>query len=101
MTKIEFVLPEGDQVDLEVEFGRLMMERAEENPAFAKENPWGEYWVLQGKILHAIQWSFIGEEEYDDEGEYTGINFDEGLDFQVDCSWHITDNYVEGENYDD
>ena len=90
MTKIEFVLPEGDQIDLECTFRELMLARAAADSNFARTNPWGEYQVLQGKILHGIQWSFIGEEEYDEE-----------IDFEVDCSWHITENYVEGEDYDE
>lgn len=101
MAKIEFVLPEGDQVDLECEFRDLMLERARDNPEFARTNPWGEYLVLQGKILHGIQWSYIGEEEYDEDGNSLGINFEEDIDFEVDCSWRITENYVEGEDYDD
>lgn len=80
MTKeIEFILPSGDQVDLEIEVRNIMIQRAIDNPDYVNKNPWGEFLVLQGDILHGIQWSYVGDAEYDEDGE---------PDFEIDCSWH-------------
>lgn len=96
-------LPEGDQVDLECDFGDFMVAKATENPQFAIDNQWGESYVLQGNTLHGIQWKYVGlepvytedyDENIDDELQIIGWEFEDGVvDFEVDCSWHEEENY--------
>lgn len=94
---IEFTLPPGDQVDLECAVRELMIQRAKDNPGFANEFPWGEFEVLQGNILHGVQWKYIGEEVYDENENIIGLEFEDGEpDFEIDCSWHINENYPYG-----
>ena len=93
---IEYRLPAGDQGDLEHEVRNLMIKRAEEDPEYASLHPWGEFYVLQGNILHGIQWSYVGEEFYDGTtGKFTRIEFPDGVDWEVGCSWHEEESYVE------
>ena len=90
---IEFVFPEGDQVDLERNLREAMIERAISDPQYAFMHQWGEFFVKQGNTIHGVQWSYIGLEiDYDDAGNPLGSWRweDDGLgpDFEVDCSWH-------------
>lgn len=102
MTKeIEFTLPPGDQVDLEIEIFKLMVQRAIDNPEYADANPWGEFLVLQGNILHCVQWSYVGDEVHDEEGKFICFNFYGNPDFQIDSSWWEVENYSAEENEDD
>lgn len=64
-------LPEGDQSDLEIAVSRFI-----ESLNIGSEEPWGECYVLQGNILHGIQWSLT-----------------EDGDCEISCSWHENDNY--------
>lgn len=93
--EVVLTLPPGNQIDLESEFTDFMLNKAKEDPNFPLENPWGEYYVVQGKILHGIQWSYVGVEQfgggpwvYDE--DYSPDN----IDFEVDCSWHEDENYA-------
>jgi len=63
-------LPEGDQVDLEIAFERFI-----ESLNIGSEEAWGESYVLQGNILHGIQWSLVDG------------------DCEVGCSWHEEEDY--------
>lgn len=91
---IEFVFPEGDQVDFEIALRDAMIKRAVDDPQYAFTHQWGEFFVKQGNIIHGVQWSYIGLEntEYDDAGNPIGEWYWEdekfGPDFEVDCSWH-------------
>jgi hypothetical protein len=97
--KIEFVLPAGDQIDLETSLFRLMFERADEDMQYAIDNPWGEFLIQQGDELHSVQWTYVGlenteyEEFVNENGhiDYCPIGewyweYDEP-DFEVSCSW--------------
>lgn len=70
------VLPAGDQCDLEYEVCRFI-----ESLNIGTDETWGESYVLQGNILHGIQWSVH-----------------EG-DCEIGCSWHENENYFQDENY--
>ena len=83
---IEFKLPPGDQSDLESTLFDLMIARAIENPEYFVSNPWGEFKILQGNILHGVQWQYVGDAD--------------DPDFEVSCSWHITENYQPGDEND-
>lgn len=91
---IEFVFPEGDQIDFESNLREAMIERAISDPQYAFTHQWGEFFVKQGNIIHGVQWSYIGLEntEYDDAGnpigEWHWEDEEFGPDFEVDCSWH-------------
>lgn len=100
--EIEFTLPYGDQVDLECAIRELMIQRAKDNPDYASKNPWGEFFVLQGNILHGVQWSYVGDAEYDDTGKFIGMSFDDGEpDFEIDSSWWEDENYSKEEDSDE
>lgn len=92
--KIEYIFPAGDQIDLEHTLAIKMVERAEADPEYANTHPWGEFYVLQGDILHGVQWSYVGEEVYDEDLNVVGIEFPDGVDWEVDCSWHEEENYT-------
>lgn len=94
---IEFKLPPGDQSDLEWELRKLMIARAIENPLYALYNQWGEFKILQGNILHGVQWQYVGEEVYNDADEAIAFLYNGEPDFEVSCSWHITENYQPGD----
>ncbi|AFC21830.1 hypothetical protein GAP32_378 [Cronobacter phage vB_CsaM_GAP32] len=64
-------LPEGDQVELEIAVSRFI-----ESLNIGSDEPWGECYVLQGNILHGIQWSLT-----------------EDGDCEIGCSWHENENY--------
>lgn len=68
-------LPEGDQVDLEISFQKFI-----ESLNIGSEDTWGESYVLQGNILHGIQWSLTSDG-----------------DCEVGCSWYENENYHSGE----
>jgi hypothetical protein len=92
--KIEFIFPAGDQIDFECDLRDAMIKRATDNPEYAFENRWGEFFCQQGNIIHGVQWSYIGLEntKYDDAGNPIGEWYWEdeefGPDFEVGCSWH-------------
>lgn len=93
--EVVLVLPPGDQCDLESAFTEFMCNKAKCEPNFPLENPWGEYYVQQGNKLHGIQWSYVGVDQWGDDGVWV---YDDGythdtIDFQVDCSWCENDNY--------
>lgn len=67
---ISLTLPEGDQSDLEIAVSRFI-----ESLNIGSDDPWGECYVLQGNILHGIQWSLIDG------------------DCEINCSWHEIENY--------
>ena len=94
---IKLTLPAGDQSDLEYEFANFMVDQVQEGKlVITKDNYWGESYVLQGNILHCIQWKFLVEEEYNEEDEVINVYFEDGIiDFEVDCSWWVEENYKE------
>lgn len=94
---VEVVFGPGDQSDLEDQFSDYMRSKADVREAYAFENQWGTSYVLQGDILHGIEWSYVGiEPSYNDDGEEDGYEFEDGLvDFQIDCSWHEQESFDE------
>lgn len=87
---IELRIPAGDQSDLESAVLDELIERCKRNPNFANKNRWGEWEVLQGVALHGVQWSYVGEEVYDEKtGRVIGLDFPDGIDAEIDCSWCI------------
>lgn len=68
---ISLTLPEGDQSDLEIAVATFI-----ESLNIGSEEPWGECYVLQGNILHGVQWSLT-----------------EDGDCEIGCSWHENENY--------
>lgn len=90
---IDLIIPAGNQYQLECAvLDELRIRQI--NTKYASSYQWGEWKVLQGKILHGVQWSYIGEEVYDQDDNVIGIEFPDGIDAQIDCSW------IEKENYD-
>lgn len=63
-------LPAGDQCDLEYDVCRFI-----ESLNIGSDGTWGECYVLQGNILHGIQWSLTDG------------------DCEIGCSWHEDENY--------
>ncbi|AWD90509.1 hypothetical protein KNT87_gp070 [Erwinia phage Cronus] len=88
---IDLTLPAGDQVDLEIAVLNELRRRADTDSLTL--HAWGEWRVLQGNILHGVQWSYIGEEVYDQDDNVIGIEFPDGVDAEIDCSWHEVENY--------
>ncbi len=90
---IDLKLPAGNQSALECAvLDELRIRQI--NTKYADSHQWGEWRVLQGNILHGVQWSYVGEELYDENGDVIGIEFPDGIDAQIDCSWHEEENYV-------
>jgi hypothetical protein len=86
---IEFVFPEGDQVDLERNLREAMIERAISDPQYAFMHQWGEFFVKQGNTIHGVQWRYIGLEiDYNPLWSLRWEDEDLGPDFEVECSWH-------------
>ena len=89
---IDLTLSAGDQDELECAvLDELRIRQV--NTKYADAAQWGEWRVLQGKVLHAVQWSYVGEEVYDDDGNVIGMDFPDGIDCQIDCSWIEEENY--------
>ena len=91
---IDLKLSAGDQVELECAvLDELRIRQVKTK--YADIAQWGEWRVLQGKILHGVQWSYVGEEICDDEGEVIGMDFPYGIDCEISCSWIEAENYAE------
>lgn len=89
---IDLTLPAGNQYALECAvLDELRIRQI--NTKYADSHQWGEWKVLQGKVLHCVQWSYIGEEVYDQDDNVIGIEFPDGIDAQIDCSWIKEENY--------
>lgn len=93
---IDLKIPAGDQVDLEYAVEKELIRRQKEsNYANTEPHTWGKWQVLQGTILHGVQWSYVGEEAYDENFDTYYIEFPDGVDCQIDSSWYINENYSE------
>lgn len=89
---IDLTLSAGDQVELECAvLDELRIRQVKTK--YADTAQWGEWRVLQGKVLHAVQWSYIGDEVYNEDDEVIGMEFPDGIDCQIDCSWIEEENY--------
>lgn len=82
-TGIALRLPAGDQVDLELAVMELVNNlRLHNTDRDGVKDFYGECRVLQGSILHGVQFSVTIDGIADGE-------------CQIDCSWHIDENYSE------
>lgn len=92
---IELRIPSGDQCELEDAVINELHIRYSIDPSYPSKHPWGEWKVVQGDNLHIVQWSYVGEDNYTDEGAFIGLEFPDGIDCEISCSWIEAENYAE------